>query len=517
MFTFIHRYLGIAISLVFMLWFASAIVIIYTGPMPFLSETVRLSHQAELNLNAIEVTPGAALNTAKRVDRNAVNPTLRMIMGRPAYQFRGVSAVTVFADDGSLLTAGNVSSASVARDFAGLERESVSRLGTIDEVDQWTISLRRQLPLEKFAIDDGLGTQLYVSPKTAQVVLATNSRTRLQAWFGAIPHWLYFLPLRKNSGLWADVVVLLSGLGTGLTVAGLILLFLLFKKRRPFKLSRAIPYKGLMRWHYILGAPFGLFVLTWVFSGMMSMEPFSWKNTRALEVDRQMFQGGEVELHRFGSLVEAQTQLALQRVNSSQLVAGSDNALSGLVLKELSFSRIMAEDFYELYYGSASSDSVSTYQQVLLAQQSLAVHAQPFDAQVLLSRLADRVSEAKVIEHMVLEEYDNYYYSRANKNRLDNPLPVLRVKLDDPAQSWFYIDLNTAQFVSGNHRLSRIERWLYHGLHSLDFSFWYNSRPWWDIGVISLLLGGLGLCGIGCYLGLKRLGRNTRNAFDEST
>ena len=38
-----------------------------------------------------------------------------------------------------------------------------------------------------------------------------------------------------------------------------------------------------------------------------------------------------------------------------------------------------------------------------------------------------------------------------------------------------------------------ITRWLYHGLHSLDFPWLYKYRPLWDIVVISLLLGGCAL------------------------
>ena len=58
-----------------------------------------------------------------------------------------------------------------------------------------------------------------------------------------------------------------------------------------------------------------------------------------------------------------------------------------------------------------------------------------------------------------------------------------------------------------SHRLNRVERWLYNGLQSLDFSFWYNQRPWWDIGMITLLLGGLASTAMGLYLGIQRLRR----------
>ena len=58
------------------------------------------------------------------------------------------------------------------------------------------------------------------------------------------------------------------------------------------------------------------------------------------------------------------------------------------------------------------------------------------------------------------------------------------------------------------HRLNRVERWLYNGLHSLDFAFWYSKRPLWDIGMILLCGGALVSSAIGLCLGVKRLWRD---------
>ena len=77
--------------------------------------------------------------------------------------------------------------------------------------------------------------------------------------------------------------------------------------------------------------------------------------------------------------------------------------------------------------------------------------------------------------------------------------------LNDPAQSWIYVDPHKSELLSLIHRNSRIERWLYSGLHSLDFAFWYHQRPLWDLGVLILLAGGLGVSFIGLCYGIKRL------------
>jgi len=62
------------------------------------------------------------------------------------------------------------------------------------------------------------------------------------------------------------------------------------------------------------------------------------------------------------------------------------------------------------------------------------------------------------------------------------------------------------------HRLNRVERWLFNGLHSLDFSFLYNSRPLWDIVMLVLLGGGLVSSFLGLYLGIGRMRRGTNRA-----
>ena len=96
----------------------------------------------------------------------------------------------------------------------------------------------------------------------------------------------------------------------------------------------------------------------------------------------------------------------------------------------------------------------------------------------LLARLKEAAPDTPIVDHQLLTNYDSYYYSRGDLT----PLPVLRVKFADPMQTWIYVDPVMSQMLAYVHKYSRIERWLYNGLHSLDFSFWYNKRPLWDVG-----------------------------------
>ncbi len=141
--------------------------------------------------------------------------------------------------------------------------------------------------------------------------------------------------------------------------------------------------------------------------------------------------------------------------------------------------------------------------EVLVDAATLTRHDRPFDSGVILQRLRAAVPDAPVVAHELLQDYDDYYYSRGGQA----PLPVLRVKFGDPLQTWIYIDPRTSQLIANVHRYSRVERWLYNGLHSLDFRFWYSKRPLWDFVMITLLLGGLVGSSLGLYYGIKRLVR----------
>ena len=62
------------------------------------------------------------------------------------------------------------------------------------------------------------------------------------------------------------------------------------------------------------------------------------------------------------------------------------------------------------------------------------------------------------------------------------------------ATNWpSHLSLDPARgaIVRREERLTRLNRWLYHGFHSLDFPLLYARRPLWDVVVIALSLGGL--------------------------
>jgi len=104
-----------------------------------------------------------------------------------------------------------------------------------------------------------------------------------------------------------------------------------------------------------------------------------------------------------------------------------------------------------------------------------------------------------------LKEYDSYYYSQEGTR----PLPVLRVRFNDPQQTWLYLNPQHGQMTRYD-RMSRVNRWLYKGLHDLDLPFLVYRRPMWDITVIVLSMGGILLSLTTLLPAFRRLRRHAR-------
>ena len=260
----IHRHLWIALSPIFVLWFASGIAIMYARGMPGLTPRIRLEHLPPLDLARVGMTPAEAVEKAG-LDTDPDQVVLLMVMDRPAYRFTGRESATVFADTGDrLLELGPAGALRIASTFLNLPPEAFHHAGLLIEADQWTIGQRDQMPLHRIEADDQAHTELYVSAKIGEIVVLTTRRSRALAWIAAIPHWLYFAPLRLKDALWTGVVLSVSGLGTILALVSIILGIVQFTPPAPFQLSR------------IFGVLFGIFTFTWVLSGMLSMHPLDW-------------------------------------------------------------------------------------------------------------------------------------------------------------------------------------------------------------------------------------------------
>ena len=230
-----------------------------------------------------------------------------------------------------------------------------------------------------------------------------------------------------------------------------------------------------MKWHHIVGLCSLVFVSTFIFSGLMSMGPwgvFSANTSARTQMDR--YTGGDT-------------------LQLSNLPLPEYSILS-LPLKEIEWHKIQNQPYYTIVY-SLDKKEVSFSDSSNSSQSTL-----------LLSKINEAIPQllpsSKLLSMEIIQQPDDYYYSRHNRYR---PFPVYRAKFDDPESTWYHIDLASGEIVNRVTDASRRERWLYNGLHSLDFQFLLQKRPMWDLLVILLSLIGFVFSLTSVVIGWRRL------------
>jgi len=483
----IHRWLGVALCLFFLIWFPSGIGMMYWD-FPGVTAEDRLERSPPLDPLSIRLSPAEALaGLAER--RPPAQLRLTTFDRRPVYRLRvGRDERVVYADTGE--TRGDAPMDLMARTasaWTGLPALAAT-IKTID-VDQWTVqgSFRNLKPLWKYSWPNG--EQVYVSQTSGEVVQYTTSSTRWGAYLGPIPHWLYFTPLRTHQMAWSRFVIWSSGIGTGSAILGLVIGVWMYSPAKRYRHSggnSSIPYRGQKRWHMMLGLIFGLGAATWAFSGMLSMDPFP-----LARAGRGA--GGGIPQAMRGSV-----PMAALTVNPRDALAH----LSGEDVKELEITSFGGEPVYIATMPRGQTRIVTLDGRV----------RREFDRDRIAAIVMAAAGPAGLAEFRELTEYDWYYLDR----RRARPLPVILARVNDSDQTRYYIDSRTGRIVGAYGSSNWASRWLYHGLHSLDVPWLYNHRPAWDIVVISFMLGGTALGVTSLILAWRVVGRTLSRAADES-
>lgn len=477
-----HRYLGVGFCVLFLLWFVSGVIMMYRD-YPSVKQDARLAKLEPLQAAQIRITPADAYaKTSLQAPPQRIR--LNMLEGRPVYRFHGPqrSQHAVYADTGEPLTVTPRITQQAAARLASLPASQATLAATLDEPDQWTLNkiVRPLAPFHKFTFDDPARTEAYVSARTGEVMQLTRKDDRLWGYLGAVIHWWYFTPLRKHTDLWRAVIIGFSFAGTVMSLFGIAVGLWLFSPSKRYKLRdtgpTSIPYAGWKRWHTITGLVFGLTTCTWILSGMFSMNPFAWSPERGVApAIQRAFTGGPVQLRAF----------------SLPLPIDGDE-------KELDFVQFQGKPLLLATRASAHDTEMRFIDGGRL----------PRLEQAPLLAAAQKAMPGVAVEQTEwLTEYDAYYTDRRGEKRL----PLLRVRFADPAKTWLHIDPYSARITESYVTTSRIERWLYHGLHSLDFPLLYKYRPAWDIVVLLLMIGGTALCVTSVWIGWKRLLKGVRD------
>jgi uncharacterized iron-regulated membrane protein len=265
---FFHRWTGIALCLLFAVWFVTGAVMLFV-PFPSLPVGERVRFAEPVDMANVSVTPAAALAAAG----GGGSLRLVQIAGKPAYVVgqSGAPFVVIDAITGAARQQLKpVEAEAVAGRFPGMTSPATA---SPVEYDQWIVHQQFDAgrPYYRVALGDKAGTELYISARTGEAIQRTQSAERSWNWLGSVIHWIYVTPLRRSFTAWDQTVWWVSLIGLSTALAGAYLG--VYRSWRSLsQRKRVSPYRGWLRWHHILGLGGGLFVTTWIFSGWLSMD-----------------------------------------------------------------------------------------------------------------------------------------------------------------------------------------------------------------------------------------------------
>lgn len=444
-----HRYLGIVLGLLMLVWFLSGIGMLFIR-WPEVTEEERAAGLPIIAWSACcrfgEVQDGREVKRA----------TVEDLAGRPVLRFDG--EVLDLAAGRPITEVSAKEAAAVAAAYARGHRIA-GRPGTPAKVerDQWTVTgyFNSRRPFWRFRLDDPAATDIYVSARTGVVAQVTDRPARILNWLGPIPHWLYPEVLRADVKLWTQVVVWTSVAGVFLTATGVYLGIVAWRPRRDRRLT---PYRGLMAWHHLVGLAAGLLTLTWVASGLLSMQPWGLLESRPDNRPERM-----TGAFSYGDLRQVVAAAATEGVTARRLETAP---LAGQLY-------LMA-DGQRIDIGGGS---------VPLSPEELAAAA----------RRLGPVRRAELIS-----TEDAYYFGHHEPVEL----PAYRVELSDGVR--FYLSPASGSVLARVDGVAKQNRWLFEAPHRLDFVRGLDRGAAWASVVTALLLSCTIGVGSGVWLAWRR-------------
>jgi hypothetical protein len=338
--------------------------------------------------------------------------------------------------------------------------------------------------------------------------------------FGYITHTFFFF---RQKTWWSALLNWLSWIGLAMVLTGAFVGVWRYRLSARFRhkgVPSRTPYTGWMMWHHYAGLIFGLFTITWMFSGLASLDAVPGIH-ETFYSPTQIAQGAR-SVQGEGTVLDLTTLTVDALRSAAATVAGSFSP------KELELLQFGGEPYVISYraptpatvdqWSSRSGVDVMTptpdgdYVMVSPAHPDRAFAR--FDDATMMRVARASIPGAAIRDAVWLTAYDDYYYKTVSSFDVGLPrtaktLPVLRVRYDDPNQTWLYLTPSPGQIIKVE-REDRANRWGYYGLHGMDFAFLYRHRPLWDIVVIALLLGA-GVSSLTSLVpALRRLARHVR-------
>lgn len=498
-----HRWLGILVGLVFIAWTVSGAVLMYYG-VPHLTAGERLMRLPPLDLSTASVTPAAAASAARftepprrlRISMHGDRPVYRFNTGRVFGRW-----TLVYADTGALV-------APLDRDGALAwlraylpEQRSLRYDAYLQRPDTYTRlpAMQTHFPLHRIALDDPAGTEYYVSERSGEAVMKSDRKSRLLGLFGYITHTFFFF---RQQTWWSALLQWTSWIGLVMCLTGAVVgvwRYGLSPRFRHKGVRSHSPYTGWMKWHHYAGLLFGVFTITWMFSGLVSLDVIP--GIRETRYSPQQIAAGARSVQGEGAVLD------LEALTLDGLRTAAATVTRVFPARELEMLQFGGEP-YLIAYRPPAPDTLGHWnsrsgmdfitptpegEHVLVSPRRPDRTFARFDDATVMRVAREAMPGAAIEDASWLDAYDDYYYKPVSSfdlglPRMARPLPVLRVRFADPARTWLYLTASPGQLLKVE-ALDRANRWGYYGLHGLDFGFLYRYRPLWDIAVLALLAG----------------------------
>lgn len=516
-----HRWLGIGITVMFLLWTLSGVVLMYYGH-PQITTGERLLRLAAINFSTATVTPADA---AAKAHIKPYRVRLSMYNGRPVYRFTRVSIgnwSAVYADTGEVLPEmGQEQAMRWMKQFAPESASTMTYDAYLKSPDELTRipTLAGYVPMHRIALNDPAGTEYYVSAKSNDIVQKTDRSGRVLAFSGYIIHNLFFFRQRTwwtpflDFIAWTAMLMVVTG-----AVVGIWRVALKPRFRHKGVLSYT-PYSGWMKWHHYAGLVFGLFSVSWILSGMIPISTFpipGWTNvSKRVESNGEGYIMGTPVISPRSTMTKEMARaitggpLNLQPLQLENLKRAIGKIQERFTPKELELIQFRGEPYFLAYQPPTTEEEAGHWNTnnainfVNLPQDNPHVFVSirhpengvmtSFSKEVMEQASREAMPHVPVIASEWLTDHDDYYHQTTTSFELGRHkpayvLPVLRVRYNDENETWLYFTPALAQMVKFDER-DRANRWAYYGLHVMDWPGLFNRRPLWDLVTIALLAG----------------------------
>ncbi|WP_281644010.1 PepSY domain-containing protein [Bacteroides zoogleoformans] len=487
----IHRLLGTLLCILFLMWFVSAFVMMYHR-FPRVGAKEKLLRLEQLSAAADSLPDIASVMARLPRGEKVKKLTLERTSGQTVFHIRTDKGVHRLLPDpsDSLPVADRRHILRTASLWCGAP---IARIDTLRSLDQWIPfgELKKEMPIYKIHFADDDRTQLYLSSRSGEVLQLSGKSQRFWAWLGAIPHWVYFTWLRQDAELWSKTIIWLSGLGCLMVVAGIWVTADVWRKTRRNRRRGFSPYrKRWYHWHYVSGIFFGVFVLTFTFSGMMSVADIpQW-------IHKPVLKGNPVQALRAPAPKPEACPLDYRT-----LIATYPET------KQIEWSNFRHHPYYIIRDEATEQyiDATDTLPHpLLLTEKEIRNGVESIYAAD--SAFGHRPPQMSVTQ---LNRFETYYRDMGGMYRGRPQLPVWKVSVDDPDRSVYYIHPET-----GNIRYvdtsSRWRYWCYTALHRMRLPGLNSNAALRKTVLWILLLGGTAVSVTGIALSVNYVRRKCR-------